>query len=103
MRRAGLVTLGMTALMVALVSACGNDKPETFMDVCDPDAGETNCKAPFECIQPEPLESDPAPIPFCTEPCKRDTDCPHWYNESGHCQGPFHAICDRGYCQGWCL
>jgi hypothetical protein len=100
-------TARVTVLMVALGACCAgcedDGKPPTFHDACDPDAGKSNCDEPFECFEVSRQKDDPEPVPICTKACKHDSECPRWYNESGHCAGDFQTVCLLGYCQGWCI
>jgi hypothetical protein len=100
-----------TAAFAAYLAMCSvlwagcedSEKPDTFMDDCELDAGQTTCEKPFECLPAPREKNDPEPLPICTKVCKRTSDCPGWYNEEGHCAGDFQSVCLFGYCQGWCI
>jgi len=85
----------MAAMCTVLAAGCSDDKPATFQDDCEIDAG--TCKAPFSCYA-VPAHEDP----FCTRPCKHKSECPDWDEDNGHCEGHIQAECDQGFCQGWC-
>ena len=88
------------ALFCLLGCEPGSDKkPETFMEPCEPDAGV--CQEPYTCVPVRGGSADPVNI--CTKPCKRTSECPKWFNESGHCAGDFQAACLEGFCQAWCV
>jgi hypothetical protein len=40
---------------------------------------------------------------ICTIPCERTEDCPHWFQEDGHCEGNVQALCQYEFCQAWCV
>jgi hypothetical protein len=72
-------------------------RPRHFMDPCGGDAG--TCKDPYECL-PTMFRDDAG---ICSIPCDKSSDCPHWSESGGHCQGDVQAQCIDHVCQAWCV
>lgn len=99
MRRARCAMFVLLCLTACESGAESEKKPETFMDYCETDAG--TCEDPYRCIPVTGASVDQVNI--CTKPCERTSECPKWFNESGHCAGDFQAVCLEGFCQAWCI